>query len=285
MTRQRALCLVLLCWVASVLSSFSQFIGSDVLDTWRIRATDPDTAGLGLHGNWTTPPPSPRLTSSPPLRYDHGREVIGKYLPYGGFLSKFYVEDMHNFTYAEIHSSHWGVCAADTVLSPQFLIYVHGTTAFMLPLLCLLLVYLDLLCVRPGKTPLSHADPTKRASRQARSPALSLSLLVLLCLPLHIVHALLLFTSGTNLPAWVHAVAVFLFQLYGLVPPILFTPPGKRVGGERASFPLSVAPLPPPGAAAASGGKSVRAALREAVRAAPWSSAKRSLKAKVFPEV
>ncbi|KAL6109785.1 uncharacterized protein ACO6RY_12840 [Pungitius sinensis] len=279
MTRQRALCGVLLCWVASVLSSFSQFIGSDILDTWRSRATDPNSAGLGLQGNWTTS--LPRLT--PPPKYDHERKVIGKYLPYGGFLSKFYVEDMHNFTYAEIHSSHWGVCAADTVLSPQFLVYVHGMTSFMLPLLCLLVVYLDLLCVRPRKTPFGHADPTKHESRQVRSLALSLSLLVLLCLPLHVTHALLLFTSNTNLPAWVHAVAVFLFQLYSLVPQILFTPPGKPVGEETASLPLSAAPLPP--AVAASRGKCVRAALCEAVQAAPWASAKRSLRAKVFPEV
>ncbi|KAM8869039.1 adenosine receptor A1 isoform 1-T2 [Spinachia spinachia] len=277
MTRQRALGVVLLCWLASVLSSFSQFIGSDNLDTWRSRATDPGTTGLELHGNWTTS--LPRLTSPPPPKYDHERKVIGKYLPYGGFLSKFYVEDMHNFTYAEIHSSHWGVCAADTVLTPQFLVYVHAMTSFVLPLLCLLVVYLDLLCIRPRKSPFSQAEPTKHESRHARPLALSLSLLVLLCLPLHILHALLLFTSNTNLPAWVHAVAVFLFQLYSLVPQVLFTPPKKRVGAERATFALSVAPRPPP--AAASRGKSVRAALREAVQA----SAKHSLKAKVFPEV
>ncbi|XP_044064676.1 adenosine receptor A1-like [Siniperca chuatsi] len=280
MTRQRALCVVLLCWVGSVLSSFAQFIGSDVLDTWRSGGTGPGTAGLGLHGNWTTSLPH---TPSPPPKYYHDRKVIGKYLPYGGFLSKFYVEDMHNFTYAEIHSSHWGVCAPDIILSPQFLVYVHGTTVFMLPLLCLLAVYLDLLCIKPRKTPFSHADPPKHDSCRVRSLALSLSLLVMLCLPLHIIHALLLFTPNTRLPAWAHAVAMFLFQLYSLVPQILFTPPKKKVGDERASFPLSVPHLPP--AVAPSRGKSVRMALCEAVQAAPWSSAKHSLKAKVCPEV
>ncbi|XP_078027344.1 adenosine receptor A1 [Epinephelus lanceolatus] len=263
MTRQRALCVVLLCWVGSVLSSFGQFIGSDVLDTWRSGGTGPGTAGLGLDGNWTTS--LPHLTPSPPPKYHQDRKVIGKYLPYGGFLSKFYVEDKHNFTYAEIHSSHWGVCAPDIILSPQFLVYVHGMTVFMFPLLCLLAIYLDLLCIKPRKTPFSHAYPPKHDSCRVRSLALSLSLLVLLCLPLHIIHALLLFTPKTNLPAWTHAVAMLLFQLYSLVPQILFTPPKKQVGGERASFPLSVAQLPPP--------------------AAPWSSAKHSLKAKVCPEV
>ncbi|KAL7394415.1 hypothetical protein ABVT39_025853 [Epinephelus coioides] len=281
MTRQRALCVVLLCWVGSVLSSFGQFIGSDVLDTWRSGGTGPGTAGLGLDGNWTTS--LPHLTPSPPPKYHQDRIVIGKYLPYGGFLSKFYVEDKHNFTYAEIHSSHWGVCAPDIILSPQFLVYVHGMTVFMLPLLCLLAIYLDLLCIKPRKTPFSHADPPKHDSCRVRSLALSLSLLVLLCLPLHIIHALLLFTPKTNLPAWTHAVAVLLFQLYSLVPQILFTPPKKQVGGERASFPLSVAQLPPP--VAPSRVKSVRMALCEAVQAAPWSSAKHSLKAKVCPEV
>ncbi|KAK9514088.1 hypothetical protein VZT92_027577 [Zoarces viviparus] len=284
MTRPRALCVVLLCWVGSVLSSFAQFIGSDIIDTWRRGRTDPGTAGLGLYGNWTTS--LPYLTPSPPPKYHQHRKVIGKYLPYGGFLSKFYAEDMHNFTYAEIHSSHWGVCAPDIILSPQFLVYVHGMTVFMLPLLCLLVIYLDLLCLKPRKTPFSHADPPKHDSYRVRSLALSLSLLVLLCLPLHTIHALLLFAPNTNLPAWAHAVTVFLFQLYSLVPQILFTPPKKQVGEERASFPLSVAHLPPP--AAASRGKSVRMALCEAVQAvqaAPWSSAKHSLKAKVFPEV
>ncbi len=281
MTRRRALCVVLLCWVGSVLFSFSQFIGSDVLDTWRRAETGSGTAGLGLHDNWTTS--LPHLTPSPTPKYYHGREVIGKYLPYGGFLSKFYVEDMHNFTYAEIHSSHWGVCTPDTIFSPYFLVYVHGIAVFMLPLLCLLAIYLDLLCIRPRKTPFSHADPPKHDSCRARTLALFLSLLVLLCLPLHIIHALLLLTPNTSLPAWVHSVAMFLFQLYSLVPPILFTPPTKQEGEERASFPLSVPHLPP--AAAPSRGKSVRMALCEAVQAAPWSSAKHSLKAKVCPEV
>ncbi|XP_068994399.1 adenosine receptor A1-like [Embiotoca jacksoni] len=280
-TRQRALCVVLLCWVGSVLSSFAQFIGSDVLDTWRGDGTGLGSDGHELGGNWTTP--LTNLTPSPPPKYHYDRKVIGKFLPYGGFLSKFYVEDMHNFTYAEIHSSHWGVCAPDTILTPQFLVYVHGMTVFMLPLLCLLAIYLDLLCMKPRKTPFSHADPPKHDSCLVRSLALSLSLLVLLCLPLHILHALLLFTPSTHLPAWAHAVALFLFQMYSLVPLILFTPPGKQVGEERASFPLAVPNLPP--AVALSRAKSVRMALCEAVQAAPWSSAKHSLKAKVCPEV
>ncbi|XP_035019925.1 adenosine receptor A1-like [Hippoglossus stenolepis] len=283
-TRRRALCVVLLCWVGSVLSSFAQFIGSDILDTWRRVGTGKDTTGLGLDGNWTTS--SPHLTTSPPPKYDHDRKIIGKYLPYGGFLSKFYVEDMSNFTYAEIHSSHWGVCAPDAILSPQFLVYVHGMTVFMLPVLCLLVIYLDLLCMKPRKTPFSHTDPPKYDSHQVRFLALSLSLLVLLCLPIHIIHALLLFTPSINLPAWAHAVALFLFHLYDLVPQILFTPPRKQVAEERATFPLSVPTaggrLP---AVAQSRRKSVRMALCEAVQVAPWFSAKHSLKAKVCPEV
>lgn len=277
-TRQRTLGVVLLCWVASVLSSFAQFIGTDVLNA-STSSTDPGTVGLELDGNWTTS--SPHLTSSPPPKYDV--KVIGKYLPYGGFLSKFYVEDMSNFTYAEIHSSHWTLCAPDTILSPQFLVYVHGMTAFILPLLWLLAIYIDLLCMKQRKTPFSHADPPKHDSCLARSLALSLSLLVLLCLPLHIIHALLLFTPSTYVPHWVRIFALFLFQLYSLVPQILFTPPRKYMGGEQASFPLTVTNLPP--AVAQSRGKSVRIALCEAMQAAPWSSAKHSLKAKVCPEV
>lgn len=281
-THQRALCVVLLCWVASVLSSFAQFIGSDVLDTGRSAGTDQGTAGLGLDGNWTSS--LPQVPTSPPPKYYDDLKVIAKYLPYGGFLSKFYVTDMHNFTYAEIHSSHWGVCAPDTILSPQYLVYVHGITVFMLPLLCLLAIYLYLLlCTKPRKTPFSHADSPKHDSLMVRSLALSLSLLVLLCLPLHIIHAMLLYLPNTHLPGWTHALALFLFQLYSLVPQLLFTPLRKQRGKERVSFPLAVLNLEP--TEAPSRGKAVRMALCEAVQAAPWSSAKHSLKAKVCPDV
>lgn len=280
-TRRRALCVVLLSWVASVLFSFGDFIGSDVLDTWRRDDSGPGTAGLGLGSNWTTS--LPHLTRSPPHKYHHDRKVIGRYLPYGGFLSKFYVEDMHNFTYAEIHSSHWGVCAPDTILSPHFLVYVHGMTVFMLPLLWLLAIYLNLLCTKPGKTAFSHADIPKQDPGLVHSLALSTSLLVVLCMPLHITHAVLLFNPNAYLPAWIQAVTLFLFQLYSLVPQIIFTPPRTQTGEGRPSFPLSVFNFPP--AVPQSRGKSLHMAIREAVQAAPWSSAKHSLKAKVCPEV
>ncbi|KAM7421223.1 hypothetical protein PAMA_015395 [Pampus argenteus] len=261
----------------------SQFIGADVLDTWRNGGAGQHsgTTGHGLYDNLTTS--LPILTPSPPLKYHYDRKVIGKYLPYGGFLSKFYMEDMHNFTYAEIHSSHWGVCAPDIILSPHFLVYVHGMTMFMVPLLFLLAIYLDLLRMKPRKTPFSQADPPKHDSCRVRSLALSLSLLVLLCLPINIIHALLLFSPRTNLPVWAHTMALFLFELYSLVPQILFTPPRKQVSEERSSFPLSVPHLPPE--IAPPRGKSVHKALCEAVQGAPWSSAKHSFKAKVCPEV
>ncbi|KAM9851855.1 adenosine receptor A1 [Aulostomus maculatus] len=278
-TRKRCLCVVLLCWVGSVLASFAQFISSDALDTWGRTGQDSGTAGLGLDGNWTTSLPH---MPSPPPKYHQSRKVIGKYLPYGGFLSKFYMEDMRNFTYAEIHSSHWGVCAPDTVLTPHFLVYIHGMTVFMLPLLCLLAIYLHLLCKKPRKSTFSQLDPSKHDSCRDCSLALSLSLLVMLCLPIHIIHALLLFAPSTNPPAWIHAMAMFFFQLYSLVPQLLFTPSRKQVNEERASsFPLSVPHLPP----VVAQGKSVRKALCEAMRASSWSSAKHSLKAKVCPEV
>lgn len=274
-THLRALCAVLVCWVASVFSSFAQFIGSDA---WKSSGMTFDTAELGLHGNWTTSPPN----VTPFQLLKSHRKVIGKHLPYGGFLSKFYVEDMHNYTYAEIHSSHWGVCATDTLLSPQFRVYVHATTVFVLPFLCLLTVYLDLLC-KPGKTPVSQAKPPERGCSQIRILALSLSLLVLLCLPIHIIHALSLFAPSTNLPAWIHTIAVILFQLYGLVPQILFTPPRKQAGEEQPRFSCAVPQILP--TFAPSKGKMVQKALCEAVQVATWSSAKHSLKAKVCPDV
>lgn len=256
-TSQRTLCVVLLCWVASVLSSFAQFIGSDIFDTWKTGDAGSGTAGLGVDGNWTTS--LPYSTPSTTSRYHYERKVIGYNLPYGGFLSKFYVEDMHKFTYAEIHSSHWGVCAPDMVLSSQFLVYVYGVTVFMIPLLCLLSIYFDLLCVKPRKVSFNHTHASKHDFSHARFLTLSLCLLVLLCLPVLIVHVLQLFPHSTNLPTWVHAVAQFLFQIYSLVPQILFTPPHEKVKKKQTSFPLSIPNLPP--------------------------AAKHSLKVKVCPEV
>ncbi|CAB1334054.1 unnamed protein product [Coregonus sp. 'balchen'] len=230
-TRRRVLCVVLLCWVASVLSSFAQFIGWNVLDTWGGAEGWLDELELDdiPPGNWTSPPPPPPA----PPKYNQDRSVIGKYLPYGGFLSKFYVEDLHNFTYAEIHRSHWGVCAPDTVLSPQFLVYVYGVTVFLLPLMGLLAIYLDLVCVMPRQDPEGPGSgPPKRRSPRARSLGLSLCLLVLLCLPLHITHSLLLFSPGTLPPTWAFPLGSLLSQLYGLVPPLLFTIPIQRVGAS-----------------------------------------------------
>lgn len=277
--------MVLLCWVASILSSFAQFLGSDVLSHWRSSRTGSDAAGIELGGNWTTS--LPHLTPTLHSKYYYDRKEIGKFLPYGGFLSKFYVEGMHNFTYAEIHSSHWGICSPDAIISPQFLVHTHGMGVFILPLLFLLCIYLDLLCMKPRKTPFNHGSPEKPDSCLVHSLTLSLplslSLLVLLCLPLYIIHALLLFTPSTHLPAWMHSVSLFLFQLYSLVPQILFTPPRKQVRKGETGFPLPVPNLQP--LETSSRGKSVRMALCDAVQAAPWSSAKHSLKTKVCPGV
>ncbi|XP_054882516.1 adenosine receptor A1-like [Poeciliopsis prolifica] len=278
-TRRRALCVVLLCWLGSVLSSFAQFIGSDVLSSSRTDGSSVSTEGHGLEANWTTS--SPPLTTTPVPRYFHDRKVIGKFLPYGGFLSKFYVEDMSNFTYAEIHSSHWGMCAPDAILSPQFIVYVHGMTVFILPFLFLLAIYFDFLCSKPKKPLFNYTIPEKR-SHLLCFLVLSMSLLVMLCLPLYIIQVLLLFNPHTHLPFWAHAGALFLFQTYTLVPPVLFTPARKQVGEQRASFQLAVPNLQP--SLSHFRGKSVHMALREVMQTVPWSSAKNSLKAKVRPE-
>ncbi|KAK2903084.1 hypothetical protein QQF64_010021 [Cirrhinus molitorella] len=227
--RRRVLCSVLLCWVISVIIAFGQFIVSNSSDTWGA-AEDGDTAGLGIdewpEANYTTP--------AHPLNrpYPKDRSVIGKFLPYGGFLSKFLVEDNENFTYAEIHASHWGVCATDTMLSPVFLVYVYAVSVFVIPLLVLLSVYVDLMCFTPQQLPASFTLSQKRSSVRSRSLALSISLLVMLCLPLHITHALLLFAPSAARPSWTSLTASVLFQMYSLVPPLLFTNTSQQVGFE-----------------------------------------------------
>ncbi|XP_036394516.1 adenosine receptor A1-like [Megalops cyprinoides] len=274
-TRRRVLCLVLLSWVCSVLTAYAQFIGWNALDTWG-DVPGEGTAGLGLGGvvgaNWTTPFPPPKYPGP------QDRSIIGKYLPYGGFLSKFYVEDMHNFTYAEIHGSHWGVCAPDTVLSPQFLVYVYAVTVFLLPLLVLLGIYLDLMCVVP-KLVSDLTQSPKGETARAHSLALSLSLLVLLCLPLHTCHAVLLFSPSTLQPSWAPHLAALLFQLYGVVPPLLYTPVADT----------SCGPLPralSPSTSFASPRKDINATLLSAVqRWAICCPTSQAHKVKVCPQV
>ncbi|XP_052434372.1 uncharacterized protein LOC127974851 [Carassius gibelio] len=228
-TRRRVLCSVLLCWVISVIIAFGQFFVSYSLDTSGA-SEDDDTAGLGMdewpEANYTTP-------ALPPKRpYPQDRSVIGQFLPYGGFLSKFLVEDNENFTYAEIHGSHWGICAPDTTLSPVFMVYVYAVTVFVIPLVVLSGVYLDLMCFMPQQVPASSTLPQKRSSARSRSLALSISLLVMLCLPLHITHALLLFAPSAARPSWTSLTASVLFQMYSLVPPLLFTNTSQQVGFE-----------------------------------------------------
>lgn len=223
-TRRRMLCLVLLSWLCSVVTAFAQFIVCNSMDTW-------GTAGLGfIWPNQTTPKPHPQAPS-----------VIGKYLPYGGFLSKFLVEDLNNFTYAEIHSSHWGVCAHDTVLSPAFLVYVYDIAVFFIPLLILLGVYVDLRCVMSQQPVMSLSELQMKTSGWSRSLVLSLCLLVLLCLPLHTIHALHLFAPSSHWPLWANYVASILFQAYALVPPVLFISSPQKVSTGRESLALKTA--------------------------------------------
>ncbi|XP_062847693.1 adenosine receptor A2b-like [Trichomycterus rosablanca] len=228
-TRPRILCLVLLSWLCSVVTAFAQFILSNSLDTW-------GTAGLGFGG--LQRPNQTSLRPPPKLPYHEENSVIGKYLPYGGFLSKFLVEDLQNFTYAEIHSSHWGVCASDLVLSPAFLVYVYDVAVFFMPLIILLIVYVDQMCVMPRRAVISNSEGQKQASGWSRSLTVSLSLLVVLCLPLHIFNAIRLFAPSKRWPHWVVDVASFFFQAYSLVPPLLFTysAPNMASGGESSTL-------------------------------------------------
>lgn len=237
-TRPRVLCLVLLSWLVSVVSSFAQFIIWNAKDTWGT-SDSTNTVELGLGrpqgGNWSTPFPPPAK-----LPYPQDLSIIGSYLPYGGFLSKFLITNTENFTYAEIHGSHWGVCASDTVLSPGFLVYIYGVTVFLVPLLIMLAIYLDLMCVTPRQDPGSNEALGKSMLTHSRSVALSLSLLVLLCLPIHVRHAVQLFAPGRSQPPWTALLVSLLFQSYGLVPPLLF----REKKGEEGSITASVMVTP-----------------------------------------
>ncbi|XP_022529765.2 uncharacterized protein LOC111193393 [Astyanax mexicanus] len=233
-TRQRMLYLVLLTWVCSVVTAFAQFIVCSSLDTWQ-----EVTSELGLDG-----PLRPNHTSHKPpkLPPSQDRSVIGKHLPYGGFLSKFLVEDLHNFTYEEIHSSHWAVCAPDTVLSPVFLVYVYAVAVFLVPVFVLMAVYIDLMCLMSQKVAAGSTGVQKKNRVQSRSLVLSMCLLVLLCLPLHVIHALRLFSPQGLRPIWIKSVASVLFQAYSLVPPLLFTGPPDPVAGVVSSLESTVPP-------------------------------------------
>ena len=286
-TRRRALCAVLLCWVCSVVFSFSQLMGPDTLGAWS-DAADPEraTSGQGLANNGTSSlspaNPLPRSTAKPPPGHPRRYLVIGKDLPYGGFLSKVYTEDLSNFTYAEIHGGHRGVCGPDTVFSAQFLVYVHGVTTFLIPFLGLLSIYLDLLRTRCRQIHLYPTDPSEGDLSRAHSLALSLLLLVLLCLPLHTTHLLWLLRPDARGQTWAYPVAKFLSQLYSLVPPLLFTPGAKWRGVPP--FPLDASQVP--AAVAPSRGKALGMALCDTMQRAPWGQAAHTLKAtKLGPDV
>ncbi|CAL8247531.1 unnamed protein product [Lota lota] len=250
--RRRALCVVLLCWMGSVVFSFSHFI-------WIRHAGH-------LERCWDRSRRG-HVWEEPPLRR---------------ILSKFYMEDLSNFTYAKIHGSHWGVCGPDTVFSPQFLVYVHGVTTFLLPFLGMLSIYLDLLCIRSRQI---HFYPTESAEGDLSRPhslALSLFLLVLLCLPLHITHLLLLLRSDARSHTWGYPVAKFLSQLFSLVPPLLFTPGTKWMGGPP--FPQGASQVP--AVVDPSRWKAMGMALCDTMKRAHWCQAKHSLKAtKLGPDV
>lgn len=228
--------LVLLSWVCSVLTAFAQFIIYNSFDTWQ----DNSKSEMGLEQLWpnhTSPKPPPKLP------YPQEHSVIGMHLPYGGFLSKFMVEDLHNFTYKEIHSRHWGVCAPDTLLSPAFLVYVYAVAVFIVPMLVLLAVLLDLMCLMPWQAAAGPLKVQKKNSGHSRTLVLSLSFLILLCLPLHIIHFMHLFCPRGQRPMWVMYAASILFQAYSLVPPLLFTQSPDKVDSVASS--LAVTPLTP----------------------------------------
>ncbi len=118
-------------------------------------------------------------------------------------------------------------------------------TVFVIPLLVLSGVYLDLMCFMPQQVP---GFSQKRSSVQSRSLALSIFLLVMLCLPLHITHALLLFAPSAARPRWTSLTASVLFQMYSLVPPLLFTNTSQQVGFECSllsapTWPRGLSPL------------------------------------------
>ncbi|XP_030641220.1 adenosine receptor A1 [Chanos chanos] len=213
-TRKRVLCLVLICWVGSVLSTFGQFFICDPLDTWTVTS---DVSGPGLNEVQNIN----RTTGIPPQRTSDPRDhvVIRKYLPHGGFWSTISVVNLQNVTYTNIYSSHWEVCAPDIVFSLGSLVYVYFLTAFVIPMLILLGVYADLRCAPSNAV---TWDLQKSHSRRSNFVGLSVTLLVFLNLPLYTIQALRLFAPSTYRPVWASTVASILFQIYGLVPPLLF---------------------------------------------------------------
>nr|XP_015224248.1 PREDICTED: 40S ribosomal protein S19 [Lepisosteus oculatus] len=140
-TRRRALYLVFLCWLGSVLLGFAPLMGWSSLPGGSteggLEGGGGGTAGLGLGqlGNWTPPAP-PAFLPAP-----QDRTIIGQFLPYGGFLSKVYFQDQRNLSYEEIHGRHLGLCEPEPALGLRYLVYVHAVAAFLLPLLAMLGAY------------------------------------------------------------------------------------------------------------------------------------------------
>ncbi|XP_069041492.1 adenosine receptor A1-like [Lepisosteus oculatus] len=260
-TRRRALYLVFLCWLGSVLLGFAPLMGWSSLPGGSteggLEGGGGGTAGLGLGqlGNWTPPAP-PAFLPAP-----QDRTIIGQFLPYGGFLSKVYFQDQRNLSYEEIHGRHLGLCEPEPALGLRYLVYVHAVAAFLLPLLAMLGAYaaaLRLAQRRRGKAG-GPAPGASREGRAARTLGLTLALFVLLRLPLHLCHALRLLAPALRQPPWAPLLAAFLSHLHALAPTLLHAPPRRSV---------------PPGP-----GKGLAAALRCALARA------RRRGAQVYPQI
>ncbi|XP_028679610.1 adenosine receptor A1-like [Erpetoichthys calabaricus] len=206
--KRKVIALVFLCWVVSVIAGFTPLMGWNQMKTYTER-------------NITT------TSIKQPLE----RSIIGKNLPYGGFLSKVYYNNRRNMSYSEIHRGHLGQCSFEATVSPEYLVYFHFLVCTLLPLLIMLGLYVDLFRIVQSYYAAQGMPTAKRSEVQtARSLFLMLGLFCLLWVPLNVNNMLWLFCSTCSQPLWVSQLTVFLSHLNSLTNPLLYAMRKKNFG-------------------------------------------------------
>uniref|UniRef100_A0A8C4TDG9 Adenosine receptor A1-like n=1 Tax=Erpetoichthys calabaricus TaxID=27687 RepID=A0A8C4TDG9_ERPCA len=171
--RHSVIALVFLCWVVSVIAGFTPLMGWNQMKT---------------------------------IKQPLERSIIGKNLPYGGFLSK-------------------------ATVSPEYLVYFHFLVCTLLPLLIMLGLYVDLFRIVQSYYAAQGMPTAKRSEVQtARSLFLMLGLFCLLWVPLNVNNMLWLFCSTCSQPLWVSQLTVFLSHLNSLTNPLLYAMRKKNFG-------------------------------------------------------
>nr|XP_014345124.1 PREDICTED: adenosine receptor A2b-like [Latimeria chalumnae] len=198
-TKKKVMLAVALCWFLSILIGFTPMMGWNGFNQYKEK-----NLTLAAH----------TLAERSAIAWD---------LPYGGFLSKVYLLNRHNFSYSDIHSSHMGRCSFRTVISPAYLVYFIFFICMLAPLLTMLSIYTDLFCLVRDYFVSQSLRPAKRPETySARTLLLLVGLFCFCWLPFHVLDCFLLFCPSCEIHSSLTFLAVLLSHLNSLVNPLVY---------------------------------------------------------------